>query len=130
MVIDFLQHDFDQFRDLPAIIWKEKEYSYSWLLERINYKKNEFANQKLNSGTIVALEGDFTPESIACFLALIANNCIIVPQIYSNRNNITEKYEIAEVQFKVSIDRLEKTEIRKQKNIPDHQTLYSMELYF
>ena len=123
MVIDFLQHDFDQFRDLPAIIWKEKEYSYSWLLERINYRKNEFANQKLNSGTIVALEGDFTPESIACFLALIANNCIIVPQIYSNRNNITEKYEIAEVQFKVSIDRLEKTEIRKQKNIPDHHLI-------
>ena len=42
MVINFLLHDFEQFSNLKAIIWKEKKYSYSWLLERINYWKNEF----------------------------------------------------------------------------------------
>ncbi len=120
MAINFLLDDFEQYNSLPAIIWKKKEYSYSWLLERIIFWENEFATQKINSGTIVALEGDFTPESIACFLALTANNCIIVPQIYLNRNNVGKKYEIAEVQFKVSIDRLEKVKIRKERNIPVH----------
>jgi len=120
MIINFLLHDFKQFGDLPAIIWKKEKYSYSWLLERINYWRNEFENQKLNNGAIVALEGDFTPETIAAFLGLTANNCIIVPQINSNRQNICGKYEIAEVQFKVSIDGLEKVKIRNQKNFPSH----------
>ena len=120
MIIEFLLNDFEQFGDSHSIIWQKKEYSYSWLLERINYWRNKFINHKLNSGTIVALEGDFTPESIATFLALTANNCIIVPQIYSNRNNIGEKYEIAEVQIKVSVDRFEKVKIIKQKIIPVH----------
>jgi acyl-coenzyme A synthetase/AMP-(fatty) acid ligase len=121
MVINFLLHDFEQFNNLTAIIWKEKEYSYSWLLKRINYWKNEFPNQKLKCGAIVALEGDFTPESIACFLSLIANNCIIVPQIYSNRNNIGEKYDIAEVQFIVTIDEFEAVTITKRNSNPNHE---------
>jgi len=121
MIINFLLHDFEQFSDLSAIIWKEKEYSYSWLLERIKYWKNKFAGQKLKCGAIVALEGDFTPESIACFLSLTANNCIIVPQIYSNHNNIEEKYDIAEVQFIVTIDEFEAATITKRNSNPNHE---------
>jgi len=121
MVLDFLLHDFKQFDSLTAIIWKKKEYSYSWLLERINYWINEFSDRKLNNGMIVALEGDFTPESIACFMALTVNNCIIVPQIYSNRDNIEEKYDIAEIQSIVTIDEFETVTITERNSSPIHE---------
>jgi long-chain acyl-CoA synthetase len=120
MEIDFLLRIFEKFGDSPSIIWKKKEYNYYWLLERVNNWMENFENIKLNNGVIVALEGDFTPETVAVFLALTANNCVILPQIYSNRRKIGEKYEIAEVQFIVSINELEKVKISEQNIIPVH----------
>tara|TARA_B100000315_G_scaffold258380_1_gene310249 strand:+ start:1437 stop:2783 length:1347 start_codon:yes stop_codon:yes gene_type:complete len=121
MIIDFLLNEFKQSSDMDAIIWKDKIYTYQWLLDEIIYWIKEFNYKCINNGKVVAVQGDFSPRSIVTLLSLMANNCIIVPQNYTNRINIQEKYDIAKVQTIISIDEKDILSINAIENEPSHE---------
>jgi long-chain acyl-CoA synthetase len=89
--------DFDQYKDKLAVIWKDNSYSYSHILGRIDYwrEKLEFIQQ----GTVVGIEGDFSPESIAILFVLIEKNTIVVPLDIHNSDKNGKKYDIAKLQL-------------------------------
>ena len=62
-----------------AIVWNNKNYSYKWLYTRYEYWNSIIVKKKINLKSVVAIEGDFSPNSIALFLSLIKHNVIIVP---------------------------------------------------
>ena len=70
---------FKENKDNEAVIWESKSYSYSWLLDRIKYWQSSINLYDIGKGTVVALEADFSPNSIALILTLIEESCIIVP---------------------------------------------------
>ena len=113
MNIEFLLKDFKKLNKKASIIWGNKSYSYSWLLKRIEFYSNYFSTDQFKESKVIALEGDFTPESISIFLALIKHNFIIVPQINSNKKKQSEKYNIAQVELIISVDNKEKIELKK-----------------
>ena len=45
MHIDFLLDVFSKNRKEEAIIWKGEHFDYEWLLDRINYWKNEIQKE-------------------------------------------------------------------------------------
>ena len=49
MHIDFLLDVFSKNRIEEAIIWKGEHFDYEWLLDRINYWKNEILNKNQKS---------------------------------------------------------------------------------
>ena len=79
MYIDFLFDVFKEFYSNYSIIYKSEEYSYKYLIENIEKHQFLIDSNQIKQGTVVALEGDFSPNSIALFLALIEKACIIVP---------------------------------------------------
>lgn len=103
MFIDFLKNDFVSNEDSPAIIWNDKPYSYKWLAERIESFDKELSDNNTLSGNVVALTGDFSPNSIALLLALIEKAVIIVPLTRSIEAE-DKKFEIAEVEKIISLD--------------------------
>ena len=96
--IDFLRNAFGQFRDSPAVIWLDRSCTYGSLLERLNHWLGRMDADGVAPGAVVALEGDFSPNSIALLLALVERHCIILPQTYAPRRVKSELYEIAGVQ--------------------------------
>ena len=64
---------------------------------------NKETNQ-INKGTVVAIEGDFSPNSIALLLALIEKACIIVPLTNTSNRNENKLFNIAQVEFIFRID--------------------------
>ncbi|MES2330084.1 MAG: fatty acid--CoA ligase family protein [Bacteroidota bacterium] len=101
--IAFLVERFGRNKDHEAIIWNEQVYSYGWLNERIGYFDVFIKENHIQPASVVALKGDFTPNSIALFLALTVNACIIVPLTTAVKNE-EKLLQIAGVEFLFSMD--------------------------
>jgi long-chain acyl-CoA synthetase len=99
MAIEFLLQKFKENESKPAIIWKEKIFSYSDLLLKYNEAQNILKGSLIKKGTVVSLNADFTPNAIAFLLALIENENIIVPFNFPLKEAI--KNEIAEVEIEI-----------------------------
>mgnify|MGYP001262213827 CR=1 FL=1 len=100
--IDFLLEDFGKYNDLVAVIWKEQSFTYKDILQRINKWREQIAY--LNDGTIVGLEGDFSPESISLLYALIEKNAIIAPFDINHSEKNSKKYGIAQLDLLIRVE--------------------------
>ncbi len=99
MSVDFLSDTFKKNQSKPAIIWNNQSFNYSWLLNNIPIWKNELSNYGINSEHVVALDGDFSPQSISLLFALIEKKCIIIPLYRSNPSTLKKIFEVAQPQF-------------------------------
>jgi len=99
--IDFLLEDFAMYNDQIAIIWKDASFSYKNILQRIHKWRDELTD--LESGTIVGLEGDFSPETISLLYALIEKNAIIAPFDINHTEKNRKKYEIAQLDLLIRV---------------------------
>ena len=104
MHIDFLLSVFEDCKKDEAIVWRGGAYSYKWLIDSTKQWIKQLHENKIKKGSIVAVHGDFSPNSIALILALIHNNNIVVPLTQSVAANKDRFLEIAEVQYSISID--------------------------
>jgi len=110
--IDFLIEVFEENRDQEALIWQDRSFQYSWLLQRISYWQN-FLKEKWGdlSGKAVALEGDYSPDAVSLLLALIDAGAIIVPLSTYNATTRDDCLEISQAEFRISITEQPEVEI-------------------
>lgn len=101
--ISFLEERFLEHPDQEAIIWNGQVVTYAWLHNRIAVYRNAFAEQQIRPGAVVAIKGDFTPNSIALFLALVSINCILVP-LTGSVKNIDKLLQISQAAFLFEVD--------------------------
>ena len=120
MHTDFLLDVFSKNRKEEAIIWKGEHFDYEWLLDRINYWKNEIQKEHITVGTVVVLEADFSPTTLALLLGLIDAGCIIVPLTSSVELQKSEFIKIAEGEVIFKVDRNDHLEISKISCQPTH----------
>jgi long-chain acyl-CoA synthetase len=99
MYIDYLFDVFNEFENGDSIIWNGLKQSYRSLMNNIKVNHLTIASHQIKPGTVVALEGDFSPNSIALLLALIEKACIIVPLTKTSNINEARLFEIAQVEF-------------------------------
>jgi Acyl-CoA synthetases (AMP-forming)/AMP-acid ligases II len=104
MTIDFLLDDFHANPGRSAIVWKDVPYTYGWLVERVAEASGTIKKHSIESGDVVALIGDFTPNSIALLLALVENGNIIVPLCSPLKDADRQKLSIAQVEKMITID--------------------------
>ena len=104
MVIDFLLKVFEENNQNEAIIWKNKAFTYGWLLDRYNHWTDKIKSNKINTGSIAIVEADFSPNSVALLLALIAHGCVFVPITKSVASKRDEFIKIAQGEVLFNID--------------------------
>jgi long-chain acyl-CoA synthetase len=95
-----IQHFLDTFRandSKIAFIWRDKSYEYSSILRKIDHWRAEL--KVIGPGSIVGIEGDFYPDSIAILFVLIERNVIIVPLDINQVKKNEKKYEIAQIEI-------------------------------
>ncbi len=98
MSIDFLLERFRENADKPAIIWQNDTLSYQVLLDKYADAQQFLLKENIETGAVVSLTGDFTPNSIALLLALMNNQNIIVPFNAPIKDGERQKFQIAEVE--------------------------------
>jgi long-chain acyl-CoA synthetase len=111
-MIDFLLEGFHLHARDEAIVWNNASYSYAWLLNRIDEWRSSIARSEITPGAVVAIEADFSPNSVALFLALIEHRCILVPLTGSVEPKKPEFRDIAQVEVSLKIDAADQTTVR------------------
>ena len=104
MFVDFLRERFRANPDRDALVWRDRAYSYAWLAEAVESARATLSEQKISSGTVISLEADFSPASVAMLLALIDHAAVLVPLTDSVEAQKPEFREVAEVEVVVAID--------------------------
>lgn len=113
MFIDFLLNVFEEQKQKDAIIWQGKVYSYGWLLGRVHDWMDMVRSENIRGGIVLILEGDFSPNSVALFLALVECGCIVVPLTTYVEAQKSEFIEIARGEVRISISENDDVEISK-----------------
>ena len=124
-MIEFLLNIFQENKQDDALIWRDQTCSYAWLYARVAHWQAELSKQNVTAGSVVILEGDFSPNAVALFLALIENNCILVPLTKSIGSKKLEFTSIAEGEIRISIAEDDSVNFERLPHLASH-ALYSV----
>lgn len=115
--IKYFLDNFDRYNGQTALIWHNDSYTYSQLLAKINNWRA--ALKDFSQGTIVGLESDFSPETIAILFTLIEKNVIIVPLDINHSNKNSKKIDIAQLDYLIKVINEDEINITKISNDVD-----------
>lgn len=121
MFIDFMIDVFGENREKDAIVWNDKVFSYQWLLERIRYWQEMIKSHGVKAGAVTILEADFSPNSVALFLALVESGCILVPLTNAVGANKPKFVEIAQGEVSFTLDEVDNVNSAKLPNSSNHE---------
>ncbi|MBI2685885.1 MAG: AMP-binding protein [Acidobacteria bacterium] len=95
--LSWLFERFRESRDQIFMIHAGEHFNYSWLLDRIQLRTEEYSAAGIKNGTVAALRGDYSPEIVAALLSLIELGAIIVPLSPAVGGDESQFMDIAEV---------------------------------
>lgn len=121
MYINFFLQLFKQKSEDQAVIWDDKVYKYKWLLEKISYWNKKLMEMNLKKGSVVVVEADFSPNSIALFLVLIQHRCIFVPITSATSLKFDEIIKISEAENHIRINEKDKVTFKEINQISKHE---------
>lgn len=102
----------------PALVWRDRAVSYDALVAEVDRCHGELAALDVRPGTVVSLEGDYSPAACALLLALASRAAIIVPLTRSVAAHRTEFLEIAEVQCCLTLDEADWWQVVRRERQP------------
>lgn len=89
--------------ETPAVIFKEREQSYSSLYQKVK-DYYEDVKKQFKPGDVVAILSDYCFESIALFFALHENRNIIVPITTKIQTEIDDRIKVSGCSYSIEID--------------------------
>jgi long-chain acyl-CoA synthetase len=102
MHIEFLLSVFRQNIGAEALVWRDQPFSYGCLIEALQQWRDRLIEEGL-SRSVVSLEADFSPTSVALLLALIERGCIVAPLTASVETSKPAFRELAEVETEIRV---------------------------
>jgi acyl-CoA synthetase (AMP-forming)/AMP-acid ligase II len=120
MFTDFLAARFDAHADSLAVIAQNARCTYRELLGLWRNWLAEVERKGVAPGTVVALEGEFSPSSVALFLALVQRGAIVVPQSSASTAGRERKDEISQVEVYVRVGGAEEVAIEHTGRVAAH----------
>jgi acyl-CoA synthetase (AMP-forming)/AMP-acid ligase II len=90
-------------------------------LQRLLYWQSRFKSENIGTGSVVALEADFSPNSIALLLSMIEAGSILVPLTSAIEAKKPEFIQIAQCKMSFIIDTSDHVKITRHLNNADHE---------
>jgi len=123
MFIDFLLEVFRDKAEAEAVVWRDQSFPYGKLLDWTNHWRGYLRENRIITGTVTAIEAEFSPNSIALMLALIESGCIAVPLTSSVAAKKAEFMAIAGVEVLLELDARDEARLRRFERPPTHEIL-------
>lgn len=93
------------FGERPALIWRDRSYSYRWLRDQTRTLHADLAaGRQPGAGQVVALAADYSPMSVVWLLALLGSRSIVAPLTPAFDAQRAELYGLGEVELEVALD--------------------------
>lgn len=121
MFIDSLLAVFERHRAQDAVIWRDRSYSYAWLLDRVRDWGSRLSEERVLPGTVAGIEADFSPNGIALFLALAERRCILVPLTTALNSRREEYLETAQAQVSFILDSQDHSTLKRLPFAANHE---------
>lgn len=102
-MIQFFVDKMNEHPEKQAILSSEFSITYGELSALTNKFIIWLNQQKIPSGAVVSFDGDYSPDSVALFLALAKNRNIVVPLSKDSKQNFVEFREIASTEYDISL---------------------------
>jgi acyl-CoA synthetase (AMP-forming)/AMP-acid ligase II len=83
-----------------AILWADRPYSFAWLTAQVHELRERLEREGVARGAIVSVRADYSPASIALWLALACHRCVIVPFAPASGTRQESLAEIAQVEHR------------------------------
>ncbi len=80
------------------MIWRDKAYSYSWFLGSVDSWRKKLESWRIGAGRVVFFKADFSPDSVALFLALTEAGAILIPTTEAAESEKSERILISQAQ--------------------------------
>lgn len=104
MAIDWLLERMREQGSGAAVVWRDEVTTYRDLLDHVAAWTTELDAAGIEPGQVVAVQGDFTPETCALLLALVDRDTIVVPLTPAAREHWDDFLETAHVQWVFHFD--------------------------
>jgi acyl-CoA synthetase (AMP-forming)/AMP-acid ligase II len=88
----------------PALIWRDRTWSYDQLCEATEVWHDELARCGIGPGSSLAICGDYSPRLCALLLAALLNRNIIVPLASATARRWDRMMEVAQVSTAITFD--------------------------
>ena len=108
---------------LPAMVWAESTYTYEDLLILVADWRIALRDNGVGAGTVVMIEGTFSPNSCALLLALLECDAVAVPLTPQASVHRDELARIAETQMHVTFDGADRWAFGRQDVVPHNPLL-------
>jgi long-chain acyl-CoA synthetase len=102
----------------PAIVWRDREYTYRELLEAVDAWRRELDDAGVGPGTIAAFEGDYAPNECALLLALWERGAVAVPLTEAVALQRDDFLRTAEAQVFVQFDDDDRWTLSRRPVVP------------
>jgi len=126
MHIDFLLDVFRRNSVKDAVVWLDQASSYAWLVDAVGRWTEFLRDRAVAPGTVVSLEADFSPTSIALLLALVEHGAIIVPLTPSVEAKKPEFREIAQVEATIAVAADDRAHLQRTGVVATHDLIMGL----
>ncbi len=106
-MLDFFLKKMNETPSHEAVVSSEFSASYSQLMALMDRFTAWLKEKNIPQGAVVSFDGDYSPSSIALFLALTGNKNIVVPLSQDSRRHFVEFRDIASTEFDISLAGIE-----------------------
>jgi len=118
--VDFFRDVFLENKNKVAILWEDRSFDYSWLLEKIDEWKRKIEDSGIKPGTVTVVDATFTPEICALIFALIEKECILMPLYKPNQSTKQKLLQISEAEFLFQINEIGEIESKTLHSKSSH----------
>ena len=120
MFIDFILDEFSKSKSEDAMVWNDQTFKYEVLLKKVKDCIHRIEAEKIPAGSVVGLDGDFSPNGAALFLALVEKQMIVVPQSNQIQSGREKKDDIAQVEYYWRLDDQDQISFEKTGRVASH----------
>jgi acyl-coenzyme A synthetase/AMP-(fatty) acid ligase len=104
MTSDWFFERLAEWREDTALVWNERSATYAELVALSEEWRLELGRRGVGAGSVVAIEGSFSPNACAALLALARLGAVIAPLTPLMRAHRDKFLEIAEAQLLIEVD--------------------------
>jgi acyl-coenzyme A synthetase/AMP-(fatty) acid ligase len=112
-MVEFMFEIFEQRAGEVALIWKDRPYTFQYLLHRIDHWREWIVRENIHPGAAVVLGADYSADAVALLLALISARTIVIPIGPGSAVKRDEYARIAQAEVVLDLNAEDSLDIRR-----------------
>jgi long-chain acyl-CoA synthetase len=89
-------------KDQPALLWRGKTYDRDWLVGRVAQDVELLRGKGIGAGSVVLLQGDYSPQNVSLLLALIQLRAIMAPLLRTSLTKTPTLLDLVNPSFQIN----------------------------